>query len=134
MNRMLYSAREAGKEIVDIRGYFTTDGSGNVLAQVPKGTLANQGFFTVTKVGTGLFNITFDAVYDIIEVSAELWGAAGNFGNYVQPTTASTPNNGASPPRAVVQLQFKSNGGTATDLNNQKCTFAIGAKNSQVSP
>jgi hypothetical protein len=129
-NRDFKPVRGANRELVLIAGYFTTDGAGAVSTQVPSGTLAKQGAFTVTKpAGTGIYQVQCDGYNDILHADANVWANAGTLNSDIQPITPITPSGGA------VQFQCrKTSDGTAQDAISTRISFVIFAKNSAVAP
>lgn len=119
--RLNYSAATEGTPgTIHLCGTFTTAG-----AAAP--TVFSSGPFAVTKVGTGLYRVTFKENFnEFLSGDAQLLDATASSKTcFLRNDTTHAPNIGSNVANAYIEIETQSTAGTAADLTGPIVSFDV---------
>jgi hypothetical protein len=105
---------------IHICGNFTTAG-----AAAP--TVFSNGPFAVTKVGTGLYRVTFKEQFtEFLSGDTQMLDATASAKTcYIRNDTTHAPNVGTANTNAYIEIETQSTAGTAADLTGPIVSFDL---------
>lgn len=114
------AAMEGTPGTIHVSGNFTTAG-----AAVP--AVFSSGPFVVTKVGTGLYRVTFKEQFnEFLSGDTQMLDATASAKTcYIRNDTTHAPNVGTANANAYIEIETQSVAGTAADLTGPIVSFDI---------